>query len=103
MNFYRQATDPKYPGAAISPDSAAINERVKVVYASNEAVAQTLYKTLSSEASDALVQIDLPQILRNDILSSETSRVGVTPATPKQIHNCAEFKVCGRLFLLLFR
>lgn len=39
LNIYRQATDPSYPKAAISPVSAATNKRVKVVYASNEAVA----------------------------------------------------------------
>ena len=104
MNFYRQATDPTYPGAAISPDSAAINKRVKVVYASNEAVAEALYTTLSwIKASDASVQTDLPEILGLGILSSETPKVGATPAALKQIQSFAEFKVCGRLFLLLVR
>ena len=108
LNFYRQATDPKYPGAAISPDSAAINERVKVVYASKEAVAETLYTTLSKiTASDASVQTVFSEILSHGIsrgiLSSETPKVGATPAALKEIQSFAEFKVCGRLLLLLVR
>ena len=102
LNFYRQATDPLYPGAAISPDSAAINKRVKVVYAENEAVAEKLYKELSwIKASDASVETALPGVLCHGNLSSETRKVGATPAALKKIQNFAAFKVCGCLFLLL--
>lgn len=92
LNFYRQATDPRYPEAAISPDSATTNKRVKVVYASNEVVADTLYTALSwVKAEDESVETALTEILGLGTLSSQTA---------KEIQNFAEFKVCGRLFLL---
>ncbi|KAF2802048.1 uncharacterized protein BDZ99DRAFT_469094, partial [Mytilinidion resinicola] len=93
LNFYRQATDPTYPGAAISPNSPATNKRVKVVYASNEAAAEALYTTLSwIKASDTTVQDYFPKILAAGDLSSETSKVGTTPAVLKQIKPFDEFK-----------
>ena len=99
LNFYRQATDPTYPDAAISPESAATNKRVKVIYALNEDVAKALYKALSSvEASDVSVKTEFPEILSRGSLLSETPRVGVMPAALKQIQDFAEFKVCGHLF-----
>ena len=93
-----------YPGAAVSPDSAAIIQRGKVVYTSNKAVAENLYKNWPwTKVSDASVQTDLPRILDLGILWSETPKVGATPAALKRIQTFAEFKVCGTLFLLLVR
>jgi hypothetical protein len=47
LNFYRQVTDPGYPGADVEPDIAYTNQRVKAVYASNKEVARLLYQALS--------------------------------------------------------
>ena len=102
LNFYRQATDQTYPREAISPDSATTNLRVKVVYASNEAVAGELYETLSYiKASDASVKDNFLKILALGTLSSEIPKFGSTPAALKQITDFDNFKVCGRLILLL--
>lgn len=51
LNFYRQATDPAYPGAAIKLGSAFINQRLKTVYASTETAAHALYYVLSSTSA----------------------------------------------------
>jgi len=101
LNFYRQATDLAYPGAAIKPDSAYTNQRVKAVYASTEEAAQALYDALSpASASDENIQAKFTNILAAGDLFYEPTKIGTAPPPPKKINTFDEFRACGHLFFL---
>ena len=98
LNLYRQATDSTHPGAAIGPDSAANNDRVKVVYASDKGLAQKVYEAFTSAYR---IKTAFAGIQAHKHLSSETPEAGAMPAELKRINSFVDFEVCGRLFLFL--
>jgi hypothetical protein len=105
LNFYRQATDPTYPGAAIKPDSAYTNQRVKAIYASTEAAAKALYGVLSpASAADATIKAKFNEILAVGNLFCLMPRIGTAPPPPiaKQIKSFDDFKVVG-IYYYLFK
>lgn len=82
MKFYRQVTDPSYPGAAIGADSATTNKRVKVVHTQNQAVADEFYNTFIHIEEDG----QLPEVMNAYMPKGETI------AYTKQINR---MKPCG--------
>jgi hypothetical protein len=95
LNFYRQVTDPGYPGTDVEPDSAYTSQRVKAVYASDDRLARPLYKALSVERkSDGDIPDQVDKILAAGKVTCETTITRTAPShSMKQIKNFGELKV----------